>query len=265
MYSLDVNFLKDRNLTGTSTAGGQLKTKKAKQPLGAMVPLYVGLGIMVLLPAIAGGFWLFLSNQKTQITAQIAEFDKQIQDLDAKQQKVKELEAKLAQADGETQALASVFTQIKPWSAMLQDIRDRIPPGVQLKSIAQGESKPPQGSTDLPKPQLTIRGFARTYNDVNDFLLTLQDSKFLSPDNTKIETANLVANPTKVQLPEAEESGKPETVKISVELPKVVEYTIVAQINDTPATELIRELDKKGSVGLVTRIRTLEQKGVIKP
>ncbi len=44
---------------------------------------------------------------------------------------------------------------------------------------------------------------------------------------------------------------------------KIVKYTIQSNLNDVPATQLIRELEQKGTVGLVTRLRSIQQTGVI--
>ncbi|NEQ18297.1 MAG: fimbrial assembly protein, partial [Moorea sp. SIO3E2] len=51
--------------------------------------------------------------------------------------------------------------------------------------------------------------------------------------------------------------------QVKYTLPKVVEYTIKTQLSDIPASEILKELDRKGAVGLVTRIRNLQSQGVI--
>ena len=52
---------------------------------------------------------------------------------------IKQKEAEITAIKTETQALVSVFDQIKPWSAMLQVLRDRIPARVRIESIKQTE------------------------------------------------------------------------------------------------------------------------------
>ena len=44
---------------------------------------------------------------------------------------------------------------------------------------------------------------------------------------------------------------------------QVVSYTIQSTFSDAGATALLRELERKGTLGLVTRIRTLQQKELI--
>jgi type IV pilus assembly protein PilN len=148
----------------------------------------------------------------------------------------------------------------------LQDIRDRIPKSVQIQSVKQiAASTPPQPATQAnststanqpaqPTSNLAggieISGSARSFNDVNDFLLTLKQSAFLQSSETKIIKAELTEN--------AATSGK-------VKLPSVVQYTIQSNLSNVPAANILRELERKGTFGLVTRIRTLQQRGVIQP
>jgi type IV pilus assembly protein PilN len=47
-------------------------------------------------------------------------------------------------------------------------------------------------------------------------------------------------------------------------LPKVVKFLMTATLTDVPASELLQELERKGDIGLVTRIKVLKEKGVIK-
>ena len=55
------------------------------------------------------------------------------------------------------------------------------------------------------------------------------------------------------------EDDLPENYSFS--LPEGVKYTISAQLNNAPSSELIEEINQKGSTGLVTRLKTLERKG----
>ena len=150
---------------------------------------------------------------------------------------------------------------------MLQDVRDRIPRTVQIDSIKEttvasaspspatpptNNSQPAQ-STPIPTGGIQITGIARSFNDVNDFLLTLKQSAFLQPEETKIVTAELTENPLKASA----------DASVKVKLPPIVKYTVESKLSNVPASEILRELERKGTLGLVTRIRTLQQKGVI--
>lgn len=281
MYSLDVNFIKDRpdyNLKAT-------RTTKFRLPVGNFSPLYLGLATGLLLPALVGIGWLFLQSQNSQLEQQIAELDTQLSRLGIQEQEIQKVQAETNQIKAENQALATVFNQIRPWSAMLQDIRDRIPATVQIESIKQvaaaapatqpaaspspspsPQASPPANTTpqgQAPAPTATpvggieITGIARSFNDVNDFLLTLQQSAFLDPTDTRIVTAELVDSTAIAG------SASPSASTVVVRGPQFVRYTIQSSLGDIPASELLRELERKGTLGLVARIRFLQQRGVI--
>jgi type IV pilus assembly protein PilN len=272
MYSLDVNFLRDRPdylpPDPTNTA-----KKRQRQP-GSMTPLVLGVVIGLLLPALVGGLWFVLQQQIAQKQEEETALDTQLAAQGAQKQKITQFQNQINGVNEETQALATVFNQIKPWSAMLQDIRERTPPGIQIDNIEQTQSTAtqsaaPAASSDPntqaaspPSPPITleISGTARTFDDVNYFLLTLQRSAFLKGDQTQLVSAELVQNPNKLEV---KVPGQQNQSKVTYELPKLVQYKIQTNLSDVPASELLRELDRKGAVGLVTRIRTLQQKGVI--
>ena len=50
--------------------------------------------------------------------------------------------------------------------------------------------------------------------------------------------------------------------KVNLTIPKGVKYSIDAQLANKPNSQLIKELNNKGSLGLLTRLKTLENKGV---
>ena len=241
MYSLDINFLKDRKLDKASKVAVEKRTLRL--PLSSNTPLIAGVAVMVLLPGLAGLYLWMLNRQSAELKSEIAALEAEIGANQAKYQSIEAMQQQIAQVNAQTEALVSVFNQIKPWSAILEDIRDRIPVGVQLNSIQQTDA------------QLTLEGFATSYGDVNNFLLALQASQFLNPTATKIQSAQSTDNPLSVELPEGS--------NVTVELPQMVNYTISTELNNVPASQLLAELSRKGAVGLVTRIRNLEQKGAI--
>ncbi|MBE9191466.1 PilN domain-containing protein [Gloeocapsopsis crepidinum LEGE 06123] len=281
MYSLDINFIQDRPdyllKTGTSA-------RKLKMLGGETAPLYLGIAIGVILPAMIGGAWLVLQTRNGQLENENAQLDAELSRLGLQEQEIQTTQAQINQVRTETQALATVFNQIRPWSAMLQDMRDRIPRAVQIETLRQTAAatpqQEPQAANDtnnqqqgqqeqqnaeqqnqqpaqIPAGSIEITGVARSFNDVNDFLLTLQQSAFLKPTDTRIVTAELVniGEPGTVAMPQANASA--------VATPQAVRYTIQSTLSDVPASDLLRELERKGTLGLVTRIRTLQQKGVI--
>ncbi len=251
MYSLDINFLKDRSPSQGNQ--GQSK-KKLAMPVGGMTPIYIGAAVAVVLPALLGLGLLYVQSQNTNIDEQIAVLEGKNQELEAKLGNIKQKEAEIAAIKTETQALVSVFDRIKPWSAMLQVLRDRIPARVRIENVKQTapEIAAENSSTASSAGGIEITGYARSFNDVNDFLLSLQKSPFFKSSTGKIVTAELIDGPLPQNIPDG----------VTIEPPKIVKYTIVSQLSDVPASELMRELEQQGTVGLVARIRNLQRTGV---
>ena len=292
MYSLDVNFLNDRPLYRPQVTGSKPKPIDK----GSMTPLIIGVVVGLLLPGLVGGLWLFLQQQNAQKNDELNGLKAELAKREAEKQKLVQLDAQITKAQSDTKALASVFEQIKPWSAILQDLRERTPANVQIQTIQQKQlaasaTPPPAPKTDTkgnkppnatksPNPkgapnaqaannptpitQLAISGRARSFDEVNYFLLTLQQSPFFKKEETQLVRAELEANPAKLEknIPQSQtQSG----AKVTYELPKDVEYQIQTTLSDATASELLRELDRKGAVGLVTRLRNLQEKGATQP
>lgn len=250
MYSLDVNFLKDRNLDaykGTLTTKGDAGPSLEKQ-----LPIYIGAGIMALLPILAGLAILLVNWQKDQTQQNIQALETELTRLKAQNQKILELEGKTKTIQDEINGLAGVFDRIKPWSAILQDLTDQTPSGVQLGSIQQTGT------------QLVLNGFAANYVALNDFMLMLQNSQFLKADKTKLMTAAASALPISGEGVTSETDDPVASQGTSlIQVPRGVKYTIQTELSDTPDSQLMPELIRKGAIGLVTRFKALEQKGVL--
>ncbi|MGB7442822.1 MAG: PilN domain-containing protein [Coleofasciculaceae cyanobacterium] len=272
MYSLDVNFLKDR----PDYQSDELAKTSSRQPrpVGEKTPLLIGAAVGIIPLALVGGLWLVLQHQNSKLVEEQARVTAQLEASQAKQQEIVRLNQQITLVQQETQALATVFNQIKPWSAMLQDIRNRVPPGVQIQTVQQTEvapaAAPASGTTPAnqasaePRPvvKLEINGTARSFDDVNYFLLTLGQSPFFKSEETQLVSAELVNNPAKLELPSNQNQS---ANQVKYELPKVVDYKIQTNLSDVPASELLKELDSNGAVGLVARIKQLQEQGVIQP
>jgi type IV pilus assembly protein PilN len=113
---------------------------------------------------------------------------------------------------------------------------------------------------DAPVTRLEVDGVAQSFNEVNTFVLTLKKSVFFNPDETQLITANLVEESVAVQ-PNGSANGQP-TQKVTT---KSVKYKIQTSLKQVPAAEILQDLQRKGAVGLVTRLKSLQQKQVIKP
>ncbi|MCF4966182.1 PilN domain-containing protein [Nostoc sp. CMAA1605] len=252
MYSLDINFLKDRPAYQPKAD----KSPGVKLPSGNLTPVYLGVTVGVGLPVLVGiGLWL-VQGKTSEIEQSIAQLEEQSKKLDAEITNINQIKTQAAAVKAETQSLVTVFDQIRPWSAMLEDVRDRIPPTVQIENIKQIPPLAPVEGQPPPNPAggIEITGIARSFDNVNDFLLSLQQSRFLKSSESRITTATLVDAPVTATTTRSGVVIKP---------PQVVRYTIQSRLSDVPASELIRELEQKGTVGLVSRIRSMQKTGVI--
>jgi type IV pilus assembly protein PilN len=356
MYSIDINLLRERAefQTGVQTDfAGNTTIAPSKY---SKVPMYIGIGAAVLALLSAGGGWFWLDQQTTQLEAKQKELDLKLGSLKAQDARLVELNGQVTQVTDEAQSFASVFNQVQPWSAVLQDLRESIPQGVQIFNVTQSEVKftpsaatavtaapvpsgglvkkistvpdpeakpaaspapstapspaaspaataggvttyptledsiaarmPKSGSTpapapivpaaplaaDVPTTKLDITGTAKSFDEVNNFILTLKQSAFFNPDETQLVTAGLMAavpvtgpvvpaDPNKVTSTTSTVVVKPK----KLELPPLVEYKIQTSLKRIPAADLIRELERKGAVGLVARLKSLQQQQVIKP
>ncbi len=259
MYGLDVNFLKDRAAFQSNSSEKKRGGRKAPIAAGDLTPLFIGGGIAAFSLALMGTGWYFLQAKNSELGQNIAQLEQENQQLEAKIGSINKIRAEIVQVKSETQALVTVFDQIRPWSAMLQDVRDRIPATVQLDSVKQiapvAQVAPdPSAPTQVSNASaIEIAGFSRTFNDVNDFLVSLQQSRFLKSNEIRIASAELVEAPLPIGV----------TLPQGAKLPKVVKYTIQSNVSEVPASVLMRELEQKGTIGLVTRIRSLQQTGAL--
>jgi type IV pilus assembly protein PilN len=267
MYSLDINFLNDRAPIEFN------QNKPVRQPINLedLIPVFSGVGIGLCFPALVfGGFWI-LQAQSSGLEQKIAKLDQEGKELDAKIADIKKIKDETAGVQDQTQALVTVFDQIHPWSAMLQDLRDHIPASVQVENIRQIPPviQPLAATATVTSPKrsnpaglLEINGYARSFRDVNDFLLSMGQSNLLNAAESGISTAELIDAPAITgAVPPKNKSQDTSGVKFKP--PQVVKYTIKVSLSNVPASELIRELEQKGTVGLVKRIRSLQETGAI--
>jgi type IV pilus assembly protein PilN len=281
MYSLDINFLSDRS---ERPSGGGKFNKKQKQSVQKLspVPMFIGLAAMLAFPAFVGAYWFMLTGQKSAMEERKAALDSELSALQAQLSEVANMNAKVQAMESDNQAIASVFDRIQSWSAILQDLRGRVPNGIQIELIEQTTPPPaaaapvaaspspspgapaapaaPAVVTEtIPLPKVRITGLARSFNDVNDFVLTLQRSPFLEGKDAKLISSKLIDSKTKFAFNDPKIAGD-----FDVKFPKVVEFTLESSLTTQPTSKLMQDLERTLSVGLSSRIQALRDRGVLK-
>ncbi|MEL6855210.1 MAG: PilN domain-containing protein, partial [Cyanobacteria bacterium J06607_13] len=170
MYGIDINFLNDRAdrpvdaIVPVDQSSGGSATRKLPMLAGVIAALVAAGGV--------GGYWFILQNQQKTLTAESAGLDTQLAELQQKLAQVATVRQQTDSINSEIQALAGVFERIRPWSAIVRDIQGRIPTRAQILRLSQtggGEGGSAAGGIQL-------NGKACSFDDVNDFLLTLQKS-----------------------------------------------------------------------------------------
>ncbi|MBE9095507.1 PilN domain-containing protein, partial [Tychonema sp. LEGE 07203] len=141
MYSLDINFLNDRPdykpvIAAKSSAKRSSGQGRDQLPLIGALLFAFGINAAVL------GAWWWATNQNASLAAEQATLDQELAKLNTQASTIKAINAETKKITAEYQALAGVFDQIKPWSAMLQDLSDRTPAGVQIAKIEQIDPSP---------------------------------------------------------------------------------------------------------------------------
>lgn len=269
MYSIDINFLNDRpdyrpDLVKARSGGGAQLSAINK------ILLIGGASVGVVVPALVLGSWLVVNQQKQGLEAELEKLEGELAALENKVEEVQNAEAEIQALRKEAQSMAAVFDHVKPWSAIMEELRDRATmAGVTIQSVEQSETKPEASqsqnqqkgeqnqSQSAPKTivNLEISGTATTYEALNDFVLVLEDSPFFQPDKTQLMDANKTSNPSNVELLD-------ESIPNDTELPDVVEYTIETRLTDDRVHELLPEIRDNGADGIVARIETLKQEGL---
>ena len=248
MYSLDVNFLRERKEQPASrkeTPTEQQEERTTVSEGEGRTPLFIGIGVGVALPAAVFGYNQIIAQQTQNLEREVSDLQQELNQFQAQQEQVTQKQEELKRAQENLTAFADIFNTIKPISAILQDVRDRAPSNVQVNAIQESEGD-----------NFVLAGVGRNYEAVNYLFLTLQRSPLVQPESVTLQTAS----ETEFSIEFTEEL--PDNVE-EIAPPDVISYSISFQLNDKPASTLIGTLEEKGATGLVTRIRTLQQKGIV--
>ena len=331
MYSLDINLLNERAgfQTGKESSFSDGSTISVATDRYGKAPLYIGVGVAALSLLAIGSGWLWTGQQTAQLEAKQRDLDGKLGSLKTQESRLQQVTAQVDQITGESKSLASVFDRVQPLSAVLQDLRESTPQGIEIDSIVQGESKdaaapatpaspaPSSGGliskistvpnpeakpspspapsaspaaattpaasatataptpttptatttlpADVPTTKLVITGKAKSFDEVNNFILTLKQSAFFNPDDVQLNDATLKPAMLLSRIGGEGTIATTDSKKTHFELPRLVAYQITTSLKRVPSADLLRELERKGAVGLVTRLKTLKQQQSVKP
>ncbi|MEL6470598.1 MAG: PilN domain-containing protein [Cyanobacteria bacterium J06623_4] len=247
MYGIDINFLNDR---ADRPVDAIVPVEQAKGgSVSHKLPMLAGVVAALVAAGGVGGYWMILQNQQKTLTAESAGLDAQLAELQQKLAQVATVRQQTDSINSEIQALAGVFERIRPWSAIVRDIQGRIPTRAQINRLSQTG-----GGGESAAGGIQLNGNACSFDDVNDFLLTLKNSPFLEGETVQITNASLG------QTVAGRCPGSPE----SEESLSLVTYDITGDIKSIPASALLDELNRQQeSTGLAARIRALQATGAI--
>ncbi|GAB4357471.1 MAG: PilN domain-containing protein [Cyanophyceae cyanobacterium] len=291
MYSLNINFLKDRPEFQTGKQAADKKKGGGSSAQGGQLPLVLGAIVGLALPAAALGAYGYLIWDMGNLNRNILTLDQNLSDLQQDLDRAAKAERTTQVIREQTDALTGVFNQVKSWAAALEDIRDRLPQGVQLQSVTEvppqasssttaaastTATPPADGAAAVPPPPrsvITIRGYASSVESIGEFLLLLRSSPYLDPASTVLVGAEMVSNPAQVETaqaggaPQEPQEGSsytvvnPEALEAAAaqvgQLPQLLEYTITTTYTSKPAEELIQALDRSSATGLVVRLEAI--------
>jgi type IV pilus assembly protein PilN len=253
MYGLDINFLNDRKELPVVQ-----QTRRPTGPAADNRPLLFGLIGVVAALGLVAGYWLVLRNQVRQLQAENAQLDQELASLQSRLQQANTIQAQIDAVQAENQAFVAVFNQILPWSALLQDMRDRTPSRVQITNLTQNAGTTTEGQAAPPRSGgVEVSGVACSFNDINDFALVLQQSPLLQSSSVRVTRSQKqeeFVDPNIQGRCPGTAAGDPDIL---------VDYTIQANLTSAPASQLIEELERQGTVGLVARLRALRDTGVL--
>lgn len=248
MYNLDINFLNDRGIQTQDL--GRSSRSSGSGPVN-WTPAIAGLLAGLLLPALAliGLGWMKrdgaqIANRETVVDGELSKLQQQVAELEAIRAEAKAIE-------NDSLALVKVFDRLQPWSAILQDVSNRVPKTVRLASVVQDEET----------GALTLSGNAESYEDVNDFMLKLANSPFFDKSKVALSEATLEEDPTQVEVT-SEGENAPE---VEIEATDVVSYSIVAPLGEWSYAddEMVALLSQLGSEGMLARVQALGAEGLL--
>lgn len=202
----------------------------------------VGVGVV----ALAGATWLAVQLRQVYVEARIRELGAvpaQVKDLE---QRLKAAQSQLSQIKTSTEGLAKGLVAVSSGSALVAQLSEVTPEGVQLTEATVAGS--------LPNQALTLKGNAadpEAFRRINAIQLLLAYSPLFKPDGVALVKAIRGTPPT---------AADPKQVA-AVLAP--VDFEMKAPFQALPAVAQLRELKRLGAEGMARRLETLQKEGLL--
>lgn len=197
--------------------------------------------------ASAAGLWLFLQARQVYVEGRIRELGSVPAQVKELEQRVQVAQAQLKQISTSNEGLAKGLVAVSSGSALLTQLSEITPEGVQLSEATVSGSTPAQ--------TLTLKGKAaepEAFRRINAIELLLAYSPLFKPDGVKLVKATREAAPA-VADPKAPPPLIPP-----------VTFDLTSQFSSLPAAAQLRELRRLGADGLARRLETLQKEGLLR-
>lgn len=235
MYVPEINFLRDQGgLPPGETNGFATASSEFAEPTGGLDPLLIGAAVPIVALAAVAGLTLLFNSQVSARESQVATLDTRLSQVNAQIADVNRLKQEIESERQRVEAVVNLFDLSRPWSAVLEDLRRRVPEGVWINSLTSSSSK--DGDT------VNLEGRALRFEEIAAFQLTLKDSPFISDA--------VIQDATK----EESKDGAPATVA----------YKIQVKLSGRKLRELVTALESTGSVGILEKLRRVQQEKLVR-
>ncbi len=196
--------------------------------------------------ASAAGAWLLLQARQAYVEGKIRELGSVPAQVKELEQRVQGAQAQFKQISTSNEGLAKGLVAVSSGSALLTQLSEVTPEGVQLTEATVAGSTSDQ--------TLTLKGNAvepESFRRINAMELLLAYSPLFKPDGVKLVKATREAAPA-VADPKAPPPIPPVT------------FDLTSRFSSLPAAAQLRELKRLGADGMARRLETLQKEGLLR-
>lgn len=152
--------------------------------------------------------------------------------------------------------LVKRLTDVRSSSALLADLQQRVPEGVQLRKVQM------EGTEGIK-----VEGLARdpvAFGRVNALELVLRSSPLLAAQEVKVSKAVREApKPVQLPAPQGQQASAAANPADKLELPSAVAFELAAKLTPLEANRLVKVMEGLKAEGMVRRLGVLERGGLL--